>query len=332
MRWNESPSECPVMAMAAPVRRVARFGLAGVALLMLFGAMPLGAQSRLVVQVSPIAEIVSGLGEAEASVRFDFAALAVEALVSAYEGEVAAVIGQRPRTSAEQVRLATWRRATESFLGELRVAQASLHVATDVTVQMDRHGQIVILIDGRPFWITWPRVNTQAALEGTLAREFCRRHSCSASATATSMVADTWPTVGGSWVLAQGRSPAWQSDDGVRCEFPDLRERAARESVCAAVVLDLRALAGVIEAAVTLGAAVQWNAVMLDSDVGSARQRIRVNEQGEFVEVSVPALANSGIDWQAAGHWLRLRILGGGGRVGVTVLRSGAETHGRTGR
>lgn len=328
MTLSHGHYEHPAAGVVGSVRWPARCWLAGSALLMLLGPMPLHSQSGVAAQASPLTEIVSGLSEAEASARFDFAALAVEALVSAYEGELAAVASERPRTNAGQVRLATWRRATESFLAELRVAQASLHVASDVTVQMDRHGQVVIMIEGRPLWITWPRVNTQVGLERTLAREFCRRHPCGAPMAATSTMADSSPGVRGSWVLAQGQTPAWQTEDGVRCEFPDLRDRAARESVCAAVALDLNALAAVMEAAIAQGAVVQWDSVMLVPDGGHARQRIKLNEQGEFVEAMVPALAGTGIDWQAAGHWLRLRILGGGGRAAVTVLRAGSGADG----
>lgn len=52
--------------------------------------------------------------------------------------------------------------------------------ARQLALHMDRHDEILILIDDHPLLAAWPRVSAWHRLERNLAAEFCERHECPA--------------------------------------------------------------------------------------------------------------------------------------------------------
>jgi hypothetical protein len=270
-----------------------------------------GEPRRLYVQPSPLAGVLAGLGDAPAAARFDFAQLLLDALVTAYESELDPSAFEGRRDAADRRKLARWQQATLPLLAELRVAQAALYVANSVEVRMDRHNQILLLIDGRPLWVAWPRITAQARLERELAAEFCRHHDCARDHETGSGRAFPEPAgVQGHWALSQRHPPAWETADGLRCEFADLEGRGAKEATCRAIVADLHALAAVLREASRGGERVQWEHLSLQADSGVGQHRVAVNERGDYVQASVPALAANPVDWHAAGRWLQARVQG----------------------
>ena len=291
-----------------------------------FAALPMtwataadGDPRRLYVQPSPLAGVVAGLAEASAAARFDFAQLLLDALVAAYESELDPPAFEGRRGAADRRKLARWQQATFPLLAELRHAQAALYVASNVEVRMDRHNQILVLIDGRPLWVAWPRITAQPRLERELAAEFCRRHDCARDGEDGSVRAALEPAgVQGHWALSQRHPPAWETADGLRCEFADLADRGAKEAACRAIVADLHALGAVLREASRGGERVQWERLSLQADTGAGQHRVTVNERGDYVQAAVPALAANPVDWNAAGRWLQAR--GQGRPMTATVL------------
>jgi hypothetical protein len=266
---------------------------------------------QLYAQPSPLAGVIAGLAEAPPAVRLEFAGMVVDALVLAYEMELDPAIFERPRGLAGQRKLLRWQHATAPLLGELHALQAGLYLANDVEVRLDRHNRILLRIDGRPLWVAWPRVDTQTRIEREIAAEFCRRHDCGRGIVATVAGAGRVPAASqGTWLLSQRRPPAWEHADGLRCEFADLSDRAGKEAACRAIVADLKVLAEALEAAVRHGDRVQWEHLALQDEPVGALHRVVVNEHGDYVQASVPALAQAPVDWGAARRWLRARAEG----------------------
>ncbi len=114
----------------------------------------------------------------------------------------------------------------------------------------------------------------------------------------------------GQWVLSQRHPPAWETTQGLRCEFRDMVERATHEALCRAVVRDLQMLADALENAIRGGELVQWTRLALEADPGFPPHRIIVNERGDYLRLAVPALDGAAVDWRAAGRWLRSRVQG----------------------
>lgn len=266
---------------------------------------------QLYSQPSPLAGVIAGLAEAPPAVRREFAGLVVDALVLAYEMELDPALFERRRGMPEQRKLLRWQHATAPLLAELYALQAGLYLANDVEIHLDRHNRILLRIDGRPLWVAWPRVDTQTRIERELAAEFCRRHDCGRADVGAVAGARPIPAASqGTWVLSQQRPPAWESADGLRCEFADLSDRAGKEAACRAVVADLRGLADALEAAARHGESVQWEHLALQVEPVGALHRVVVNERGDYVQVSLPVLAQAPVDWGAARRWLRARAEG----------------------
>jgi hypothetical protein len=274
---------------------------------------------QLYSQPSPLAGVIAGLAEAAPAVRREFAGLLVDALVLAYEMELDPAMFERPRGAAGQRKLLRWQHATAPLLAELHALQAGLYLANDVEVHVDRHSRILLRIDGRPLWVAWPRVDAQTRIERELAVEFCRRHDCGRDDSGAA--AGGGPVPGarqGTWVFSQRRSPAWESVDGLRCEFADLSNRAGKEAACRAIVTDLRVLADALEAAARHGERVDWERLVLQDEPAGALYRVVVNERGDYVQVAMSALAQTPVDWGAARRWLRAHAEGRS--TGATIL------------
>lgn len=283
---------------------------------------PDAAPRQVYAQPSPLASLVAGLADAPVDARYALAVLVVERLISAYESELDQVMQERRRDPAAQRKLTRWHQAAAPVLSELRLAQASLYAAREVELHAGRHDQVVLLIDRRPLWVAWPRVTAQGQLERELVAEFCRRYSCPVDGTAGFQTPVPTPSAPqGSWVLSQGRPPAWETPQGLRCEFADLSARAAKEADCRAVVHDLYVLAAALRAASRGGERIAWEHVALHTDPAGSRQRVTVNERGDFVAAAVPALTAAQVDWEVARRWLQAQVQGR--PVPATVIRAG---------
>lgn len=269
------------------------------------------APRQLHAEPSALAQVIADLERAPPETQRELAMLIVEALVDAYESELDQALRDRTRNPSGQRRLSRWHQAAAPVLTDLRIAQANLYVARTVELHADRHGQILLLIDGRPLWVAWPRPAVQSRLEREVAAAFCRNHHCPTAEGGGAGHAGA-PSLGvqGTWVLSQGRPPGWQTPDGLRCEFVDLSGRSAREAICQELALDLRALATALQAAQRGGERIEWAYLALHRDGAGDRHRIAVTEGGDYIAVAVPALAANPVDWVEARRWLRARVEG----------------------
>jgi hypothetical protein len=277
------------------------------------------------VQPSPLEALVPGLNEGPAEARFDFAVLVLDALIAEHQAELEQARLERPRSPASQQKLLRWGAATAAFLNDLRMAQAALYIAREVEVHRDVHGPLVLWIDGSPTWVAWPRVETQWTLERALAEAFCRRHACAvpgeaASRPVTAEVAGRRADQG-SWSLVQGRWPTWESADGVRCEFGDVSDRAAKATRCQRLTTELRSLVPMFQEAALPVGDIQWEQLGIAGDPGSPQHRLRVNDRGDYLRAALPALASESVDWNAVGQWLNARLRGRPARATVLPAR-----------
>ena len=278
------------------------------------------------VQPSPLEALVPGLNEGPAEARFDFAVLVLDALIAEHQAELERARLERPRNPASQQKLMRWGAAASAFLHDLRMAQAALYAAREVEVHRDVYGPLVLQIDGSPTWLAWPRVETQWALERDLAEAFCRRHACpvpdaTASRPVTAAGLAGGRTDGGSWSLMQGRWPAWESADGVRCEFVDLSDRVSKAVLCQRLTTELRSLVPMLQEAALAVRDIHWEQLGIASEPSSPQHRLRVNDRGDYLRAALPALASEPVDWSAAGQWLNARLQGRPARATVLPAR-----------
>jgi hypothetical protein len=275
------------------------------------------------IQPSPLASLIERAPGMAADARLDLAAIIVEALAGAYESELAVAMQEFERRGTAGRDISRWYLATAPILSELRARQAELQVANMVELHMEAHNQVLLMIDGRPLWVAWPRPAAQGTLERELASEFCRRRECPETSEAGLPARVAEPSaVEGHWTLTQYGPPTWESADGVNCEFAEFSRIGEKASSCQALVADLHLLAAALRAALHNGERVAWPHVGLRAASGG-QQYISVNEHGDYILVLAPSLAASQVDWEEARRWLEARVQGRAARATVLRARGG---------
>jgi hypothetical protein len=285
--------------------------LATLPALAMAGATVEPAGRHLYAQPSPLGALIDRLPELSTQARLDLATLMVESLADAYEAELALAQRESRATAAGQRRLSSWYQATAWTLGEIRRAQAGLFAARHLELHVDARDEIMLLIDGHPLLVAWPRPASQAQREAALAAEFCRLHTCPTTDEPDDAAARSTPDeIHGSWVLEQLRPPTWQSNQGIRCEFDSFSERVGKEQLCRALVVDMQALATALAVALRRGEHIDWTQVGLRGVHAGGRHRVTINARGDYLTAHLPALAGGTIDWREAQPWLEARVQG----------------------
>lgn len=273
------------------------------------------------VEPSPLAGLILALPHMPEGAPFDLVAGILDAQVAAYEAELDQARDEFQRRGAGGAELARWSAAVAPLLEELRAAQADLLIARQVNVSIDRHNQVLLTIDGRPLWVSWPRFSARNRQERELVTEFCQLHDCPVEflegAGARAMPTSAAP---GTWRLAQFQPPTWESIDGVNCEFRDASRLGEKERACRDIVADLHVLAAALRSARRGGELIEWQHLGLRPDTSGGQHRVTVNARGDFIAVYVPALAAQPIEWRGAGRWLEARV--DGNPASAVVLRA----------
>jgi hypothetical protein len=274
-------------------------------------ASPATEPRQLYVQPPVMVQVAEGLRDVASSARADYAALVVEALIEVYAEELEHSGLERARDAGRERRLVRWRQAMEMELARLHRFRRALVTTEDVLVEVDRQGQVLLMVEGSPLLVSWPRVAGQAAREMELVQRYCALHACPAlgeagAARGIARAAD----VGGAWSISQMHGPGWESEGGVRCVFADLRDRASREDRCRALAADLETLSAVLERVVHDGGRVEWRKLRMEDEPGDGMQRVIVNERGDYLLLPLRALSVEPVNWRATLRWLERRATG----------------------
>lgn len=302
---------------------------AGVVLAVLVLALPAAARvasageagRQIYAEPSPLATLIDELPGMPAEARLEFAAVLLDGLVAAYEAERDQAMESDQRRGAGQPELLRWSQAIGQILDELRAWQSDLYVAEQVALRVEPHNQVVLMIDGRPLWIAWPRITAGNRMERELAAEFCRRRECAAEILEGPAANTEAPSAApGAWVMSQFQPPTWQSAEGVHCEFPDASRLGEKERLCRDIVADLHVLAVALRAARQAGEQIAWPHVALRVGTVGGQHLVAVSASGDYVAVYVPTLAAQPLDWPEASRWLQAQLEGSAATA--TVLRA----------
>jgi hypothetical protein len=265
---------------------------------------------QLYVQPSVMAQVAQELSGAAPSVHADFAAVVLEALAEAYDDELAQASTATGPDAGRAQRLARWRRAMELELARLARFRIALADTGEAVVSVDRQGQVLLMVEGSPLLVSWPRVAGQAEREADLVRRFCTLHTCPQADEAGAPRRVARVEVRGAWSVTQMEGPGWESEGGVRCVFPDFQEREAREARCRGLAADLETLAQVLGRVRRDGARIEWRALVVSDEPGGGMQRVVVNGNGDYLLLPLDALSAKAVDWYAVRRWLERRVAG----------------------
>lgn len=266
---------------------------------------------QLYAEPSPLVSLISRAADMPEDARIDLAHLVIEAVAAAYEAELDQVLLEAQPRASDQARVASWSRATAQLLAELRSAQAALLTTEQLMLRTDQQGQIMMLIDGRALWASWPRLSAQMRLEREVAATFCSQHACpddDDEAQAQGLPAMEAAPRQGQWTLSQHSPPTWESEEGVRCEFPDVSDRNTKEASCRALAMDLHSLASVLRTTLHRGTRIDWPSLSLRAQMSDGLHGVTINPQGDYITLYLPALASQPVDWREARRWLQAQL------------------------
>lgn len=270
---------------------------------------------------SPLAILLDALPDMPAEARLELAAVIVDSAIAAYEAELEQAMQQARSRGTGGGDLSHWYRGIGQVLEELGEWQAALYVAEEVEIHLDRHHQIMLMIDRRPLWVAWPRISARSGLERELVTEFCRRQACPDEVPERAAAQAELPSASSDgWRLSQLDPPTWHGADGVNCEFSDYTRLGEKERTCRELVADLHSLAAALRAAWRDGGSIEWQGLGLRGATAGGQHLVTINAGDDYIAVYVPALAAQRIDWQEAGRWLRAEVEGHSATA--TVLRA----------
>lgn len=257
--------------------------------------------------------LVRALESAEYGQRVDFARVAVDELILAYEQ----VLDQRSMAAPSlggKTDLRRWRAATGEFLDQLYRVRQRLEEGEDVQLLLGPDGTAVMYVGRQPVLINGPGADDAEPLQRNVALRFCAIHECDAlvrvNAHAGSEQQPGRTMDAAHWSFVQDRRPSFVLGHGLRFVYADVRDRARKEQVSRQLAAELQQVAGALRAAMWSGTEIQWAQLRLAARRGGQLERLVLNRGGGGLSVSAPLLARSQALWREALPWLQAQVAG----------------------
>jgi hypothetical protein len=203
---------------------------------------------------SPFSQLVKRLVAGEAHERWEFAGIALDELILAYEAELLArpveSVGQAPITSTKKHR--RWKKATRWYVSDLEGIREELPSVDDVSLTVRVPESIQLAFAGHVVLIADPRVGGPRLLEGRIWERYCEQGMCDDEAFQLEVTGDGLgapaPTLPTGSFEQRGRSVC-ETNDGLVLEFLGHDDVARKRSRCAHIVVELRELGAVLSRA-----------------------------------------------------------------------------------
>jgi hypothetical protein len=269
------------------------------------------AGTRIQVQPPRLALLAQHLGQLDALASWEFAGITLDALLEAYRQELQAAAGERRSSPERRAKLARWRHATADLAAQLQAARRRLDDGAPFSVYADSQHQVLIVVDGQPIAVSGPSLAADRRIEQAVIERFCAYNDCSplTEDAGTALQPVRQPPAG--WVFAEHSAPAFEIYGVLRCEFPDLSERARKAEACHQAAEEALRLAASLQGARQQGHRIDWEWLSAAPQARAIGGQVRVNREGAYFTLPSGMLAHlTAADWQALVDWLRDRDAG----------------------
>lgn len=310
-------------------RRVAALGA------LLLGAACAAACLAGTAAYPPLVRLARGLAEAPPEVRAQFARTALEEMAAAYDAE-AQRVWHGKRVSHRDRDARRWAAHTEAYAERLAALADAVTPATDVEIRRTAAHEVELVLPATSIIVSGPRIAEPGHLAERILARFCALQDCAAlapeptrmasgaagqttpagqsEATGDGNTADGTPAppprVAAVWTFSDRRGPTFTTADGLEFLFPDLRDLVRRREACAQVAAELRTLAEQLAQARARGVAIDWDALEVRALPGANDDYVRLNRDGEYLRLPLPALARAPTLLGLARHWLEAAATG----------------------
>jgi len=255
--------------------------------------------------------LAMSLAEAPGPLRTDLAYTAISELAAAYAREAdRAQRDKRYRAGDRDLR--RWATAVEQMASELSVLAETVTFATSVDIGISPGNHLYLIVDGRPVLVDGPKPREQRDLEQRIIERFCSLNLCDELLAESAALGSTPgpPAAPPMWRFSQQAGPVCATDDGLEFQFQDTQHLREKREACAQVVAELNLLAAEIGRQLELGVRVDWNTLSIRRLPGQFPHRVMLSADGEYLQLSLPALAAMPEIFALVRPWLAARITG----------------------
>lgn len=253
--------------------------------------------------------------------RSDLAYVAISELANAYARE-AQRARQEYRNRPADADLRSWAGAVESMATELSALAKNITAMTSIDVGISPENSIYLIVEGKPVVVSGPKPNEQKALEQRIIEGFCRLNWCDALLENSSeelQQDDTKATP--LWRFGEKAGPVCATHDGLEFQFRNTDHLREKREACARIVAELNMIAAAISKRLDSGTRVDWNAVTVRSYARGQPQRVLLNTGGEYLPLTLPALAATPDLFSQVRPWLAAKVTGG--KINIVVINAG---------
>ncbi|HTT07803.1 MAG TPA: hypothetical protein VMH34_03315 [Gammaproteobacteria bacterium] len=215
---------------------------------------PKSARTQSSAAVEALARIGQTVQAGGADTQRDFARIALEEMISAYQNEAQQALAQppeppkrsrsprvnQPKSPAEMARWAARTSAYAEWLG--RLLEGLNAAADDVRVLAEGRRTLRLLIGATSVVVSGPRINEPQLLAAPIVRRACLEMSI-CDVQEGEVGEETFPIGAGEWSFTQDQGAVLQIKPGLRFVFPDAVRLADRQKRCLALAQALKSLA-----------------------------------------------------------------------------------------
>ncbi len=258
--------------------------------------------------------LVADIVHADLPRRKQFATIALSVLTQSMRTEFTRVAPDGAAASGR------WQTNALNFTAHLEHIATRIEAADEVAIIPDPQGVVRLAIDAEQVMLNAPRLSQQSRFEATIADLMCEEIDCADAAPAAADAGLEAPReVRTEWAFSDRGPPLLSASDGLHCMFSDTRHLRLKETVCAAVMQELRLLAESLRAVVEHGAVLDWSVLRVQRGAG-AEPQIVYDRAGNFFELELPNLVSHEAIWRGAVPWLQAHLRGYSGDYLITDL------------
>jgi hypothetical protein len=249
------------------------------------------------------------LEAAPPALRSDFALAVLSELIQAYRREA-----DRARAESRPTQpgggLSRWAVAVDALVLDLKRLRDGLVADTQVQINTRDARTLHLIVDGSPVLLNGPVTGGESLLEQRVLERFCSRNDCNDIleeqwlAAPASAMPDARPL----WRFSDYTGPVCASGDGLELQFRDASNLEQKRAACRRILAELNTLVRGLRTEVSSGTTVDWNRLAILPAVGAAPRRIVLNESGDHVLMSVPALAGARRLFEQVLPWLAAKV------------------------
>jgi hypothetical protein len=255
-----------------------------------------------------LAAAVSQAGRLE---RYDFASIALNELVAAYEGSYRESANEQHANPKARLKLARWRRESKTFIDQLNTLRTAVSDQSLIEIESDQSGPLLLFIDNVPVLISGPEIARAGPMEQRIMQRYCQLHDCERyHATLPTPVLAEVPRVRGGWHLQHRQGASYETGDGLMFVFLTLEDRVEKQARCEAIAADLRLLVGHLQSARQAGHAIDWQQLSIATLHDGITEQIVINDAGVYLNMELGFFGNGRELLPPFRDWIRKRVAG----------------------